>query len=190
MKKPLAFWLAAVPLWTIAALVGATAAYTFFDASEIAGKNRTVQAALLRRAAFVDSFREEHRRLPSEAEFTRGLDAIGDHLISWFQLYSGRPGKEEGFSFPAWTSDNNFAIGYWRGDWLDFYDSQSRSTSVGQAATAAFWRRDALVPFGWSLLFAAPPFFYLWVRRWITMRRQTPNQAMQRTAGAPRSSFR
>ena len=85
-----------------------------------------VQAELTPLAGFVTSFRDEHGRLPTDAEFK-----------AWAE--KNRPGRrveyhsqKPGF-VPEWgTPGKDFLVGAWRGEWMTYYQSWDGKDFAGE----------------------------------------------------------
>lgn len=150
-------WIVAVPMWVLGAIYADAAAITYFRAEQYAEKNVRLKEALERRVLFVEQYRKQHGKFPEQSEFEAASKAIGSEIIAVI-LCRIRPTEKEGFEFPSWPEGKeNYAISFWRGEWAEFYDSATKSTSLDEAASADFWRRDAIVPLGYSLIFILPP---------------------------------
>ena len=135
----------------------------FLDAPNVASKNQQEKVALSKRAQLVEDYLKSNGRLPSKEVFAKASIGMGDHSIYEFELHTSRPRTEDGFKFPEWPEGKlNFAIGYWRGEWSEFYDSNTGGTTLDETSTVSCWRRDALRPLGWSAFFGIPPFILLW----------------------------
>lgn len=155
------FWIVAGPLWAMSGVCALLALVSAIEAPKTAAKNLRIKMALERRAAFVDSTLKATGELPSDAAFK-----ASDGETWAFILYAQRPPLEHGFDFPPWSPDRrNYAIGLWRGEWMEFYDSSSATTSVDDRITAGFWYRDACWPLACSIVLAAPPFAFLILRK-------------------------
>jgi len=136
------------------------------DAPNLASKYRAQRTALLRRAELVDRYLKANGRLPSKEEFAKLSTDVNDGSIYRYELWTSQPTAGEGFKFPQWPEGKqNFAIWYWSGEWSEFYDSNSRSTTLDETSKVSCWIKDALWPLGVSLVFAAPPFAVLWIWR-------------------------
>ena len=120
----------------------------------------------MKRADLVDRYVKANGYLPSKEDFTKASTNLSDGSIFEFELHTSRPEKYGGFKFPEWPEGKqNFAIGYWRGEWFEFYDSNSRTTTLDETSQLSCWIKDALWPLGFSLLFGIPAFVLLWFRR-------------------------
>ena len=158
MKARLIFWLLAAPLWCISGLLALFCLLSLLNAPNEARENRQQRTALLRRAEFVHHLAAKGQ-LPSQEELGKASSDLHDGSIYEYELHTSRPEKGEGFKFPEWPAGKLcFAIGYWRGEWFEFYDSNSGTTTLDFPSHASCWVVDALWPLGGSLLFGAPPF--------------------------------
>lgn len=153
----LLYWLITVPMWLFGAVYLFSAAFTFNGAERYAAKNAKLKVALEQRARYVEDYRQRHGKLPDRQEFEAASKSL-DHDFHQFWLFTIKPSPKEGFHFPAWPDgEENYAIAFWRGEWSEFYDSATRKTSLDESVSAVFWRRQAAIPFVYSLgLFLAP----------------------------------
>jgi hypothetical protein len=165
------FWGFATPMWCVSGLLLLFAAISFLDAPNLASENQQERTALLKRAELVDRHLATQGRLPSKEEFTKACSDLHDRSTYEYELYTSRPEREDGFKFPQWPEGRpHFAIGYWRGEWSEFYDSNSRATTLDLASRVSCWVKEALWPLGASVVFGAPPFLALWFWRRHRMR--------------------
>jgi hypothetical protein len=170
VKTRLIFWVFAAPLWCISGLLAVFSLLGLLDAPNLASKNQQQRTALLKRAEFVDHYLATKSQLPSKDEFAKASSDLHDGSIYEYELHTSRPERGEGFEFPEWPEGKpHFAIGYWRGEWSEFYDSNSRTTTMDVTSQASCWVKDALWPLGASLVFGLPPFVVLRIwRRHLT----------------------
>jgi hypothetical protein len=165
VKTRLIFWIIAVPLWGVSGLFALLSLLSMLDAPNVAAKNQAQRAALLRRGELVGRYLKANGRLPSKEEFAKASTNLNDGSIYQYELSTSRPEAGEGFKFPQWPEGKqNFAIWYWRGEWSEFYDSNSRSTTLDETSKSSCWIKNALWPLGVSLIAGAPPFvaFSIW----------------------------
>lgn len=192
MKARVIFWVLAVPLWCISGLLALLALVGFLNAPNLARENQQERTALLKRAQLVEHYLTAKGQFPSKEDFSKASSDLHDGSIYEYELYTSRPEKGEGFKFPEWPQGKpEFAIGYWRGEWSEFYDSNSRTTTLDVPSRTSCWVKDALWPLGASLLFGVPPFVVLWLwKRHLTRSLQaTPVMAflffLAQLPGAP-----
>lgn len=160
------FWIVAAPLWCVSGVIAMFCLLFFLDAPNQALVNQQEKAALYKRVQWVEDYLKSNGRLPSDEEFAKASTNLDNHSIYDFELRASRPSAVEGaetFNFPEWPKGKqNYAIGYWRGEWTEFYDSNTRSTTLDETSTVGCWRRAALRPLRWSAAFGIPPFILLW----------------------------
>lgn len=121
-------------------------------AERTAKENQEERQHLLKVADVVAVFRQTHARLPSKSEFNELTSQLGKHSPFQYELHTTQPLAEQGFRLSNWSADETpFAIGYWRGEWNEFYDSKSGRTTLDDPSEASFWINDSL-PFGWIAL--------------------------------------
>ena len=166
MKARVIFWVLAAPLWCISGLLALFSLLSLLNAPKEARENQQQRTALLKRAQLVEHYLIAKGQLPSKEEFGKASSDLRDGSIYEYELYTSRPEKGEGFNFTEWPDGKpQFAIGYWRGEWSEFYDSNSRTTTLDVPSRASCWMKDALWPLGASLLFGVAPFIVLWLRK-------------------------
>jgi hypothetical protein len=172
----LLFWLIAAPFWGTSGLFALFSLLSLLNAPRTASEKRNDRDALLRRAALVDVFLKTHGQLPSRDEFANASSNLNDGATYRYDLWTNRPGEREGFRFPQWSEGKrNFAVWYWAGEWSEFYDSNSKSTTLDETSKVSCWIKDALWPLGVSLVFGTPPFVILWI--WRKYLRPKPPEA-------------
>ena len=168
MKGRLTFWIIASPLLCISGLLVLVFLSLLLNAPHLASQAQQDRMSLLKRAEFVDHYLIAHGRLPSKEEFMTASSQFDDRPIEEYELYASRPQRGEGFKFADWPEGKpNFAVSYWAGDWWEFYDSNSRTTSLDAGSRVSTWVAEALCFLGVSVLFAASPF----IARWLWRRR-------------------
>jgi len=143
----LLFWLIVAPLFGISGILALFSLINFLQAPHEAADNAAQRSALLRRAELVERFRTQNGRLPSREEFNAASTGLNDGVTYPCEISTSRPEAGEGFKFPKWPEGtNNYAISYWRGEWSEFYDSNSRSTTLDVSSKTWSWIQDGLWP--------------------------------------------
>lgn len=130
--------------WVLAALFGVSGAHTFINADDLAERSGAFRSALISVAEKVDAYIEDHGALPSDSTLERMSASLEPPVISWFVLASERPSEKEGFDFPPWTEGEHYALGYWRVDWMEFYDSASGQTTLDRGVDPTTWKKHAI----------------------------------------------
>jgi hypothetical protein len=163
MKTRIIFWILATPFLCLSSLLLLLFLISISSASDAAEKNQRQRAALLKRVEIVESFLKSTGQFPSPADFTKASTEANDGSTRMYDLYTSRPDSSD-FRFPEWPEGKpNFAIGYWRSDWFEFYDSHSRTSTLDEKSKLLFWVKDALVPLAGSAIFALPPLLLFWI---------------------------
>lgn len=149
-------------------------------AERIAKENQEQRHHLLKAAEVVTAFSQKHARLPSKSEFHELTSQVGKHSPFQYELHTTQPSAEQGFRLSNWSADETpFAIGYWRGEWNEFYDSKSGRTTLDDTSEASFWINDSL-PFAWIALGLA-------FSGWLTgrVRKANRSRGLQSTGEKP-----
>ncbi len=171
MKTRFLFWALAAPFLCISGLE----LLLFFDCitstSERAVDCQKQKVALFKRATVVEDFLHANGQFPSHEDLNNPtLAGNGDQYT--YTLFTLGPPVELGFKFPKWPDGKqNFALGCWRGEWFEFYDSHSRTSTLDEQTEKLFWMKDAMKPLAASAILALPPLLLLWLWKKIQFKK-------------------
>jgi hypothetical protein len=152
----LLFIISALICWLIAVLMLDTMdAVHFRGAEDNAKKNRELIKEFEPKVQLVEQYLAKEKRLPTYAELN-GCSPKPYDMCGVYDVSNIRP-TDLDFQFPAWQPNSkNYVIGYWRGEWSEYYDSASKSFSMEHMTQASDWRKgweyEALWVLGFILL--------------------------------------
>lgn len=91
-------------------------------------RNRDIEMAFQEAANFVDNYTTQNKTLPSQAEFSHRPGADRYPISGSITLNSCAEELPEKFGKP--DEPNSYFLGYWRGEWCEFFIAWNAQTSL------------------------------------------------------------
>lgn len=170
MRRQLAATLGLVAvLWLLIGLAHSLGSAPLIE--ETIQHNRLIDASFRRAAEFIEGFRQEHSRLPEQAEFEQWAAGQPASVYSprYIELHAANFPQEavDLFGVPP---DGGYLLSTWRGEWTEYYASWTGKSSLTFDPSAYYvvggpvYDATAVIVVFLALAFAA-------VRLWTSHRR-------------------
>ncbi len=141
--------------------------------------SRQIQTAFESARTYIDSWVAQHGTLPTETEFQSWAAQQPEtvHSARFIQLMNGHFPEEAIKQFGPAPPDS-YLLSYWRGEWMDYYSSWARKTSLEFDRARYFAFGSSFVDF---LVFAGSgaAIFAFGLLAW----NRSPNPSLEPTAG-------